>query len=346
MKNYNGLVVILLAVVLGSCSGAKEDFFSINEGILKAQYTQKESVGFEISNLKSENVDSVVYRINGKRLGASKGLTKFVLPLLDKKFGVYSVLSTTHFEGATEIDSTRIEVISDFEPKLLSYEIVNTFVHDTTAYTQGLEFYKGVLYEGTGQYKESTLRKTDYRTGKTIVKIDLDPKYFGEGITFLNNKIYQLTWQENTAFVYDASTLKLLQTLPYTKKMDGWGLTNDGKKLYMTDSSETVHVLDPVTLSEVDYINVYSGATKIEAVNEMEWIDGKIYGNIYQKDAIAIINPMTGAVEGIINLADLKNKITNQQGTDVLNGIAYNPATKTIFVTGKNWDKIFEIRIK
>lgn len=127
--------------------------------------------------------------------------------------------------------------------------------------------------------------------------------------------------------------------------MEGWGLTTDGKFLYMTDSSETIHILNPATFTEIGSINVYSLANKVKAVNELEWIEGKIYGNVYQKDAIAVINPQTGAVEGILNLADLKTKITQLPDTDVLNGIAYNPKTKTIFVTGKNWDKMFELKI-
>jgi glutaminyl-peptide cyclotransferase len=184
MKNYNGLVVILLAVLVGSCSSTKEDLFSINESALKAQYLQKESVQLEISNLQSEKIDSVVYSLNGKRIGSGKETGKFEFALVGQKFGFHNLKSKTFFEGAVEIDSTRIEVISDIQPKLLSYEIVNTYPHDTSAYTQGLEFYNGILYEGTGQYEESTLRKTDYKTGKVSQKIDLESKYFGEGITF------------------------------------------------------------------------------------------------------------------------------------------------------------------
>jgi glutamine cyclotransferase len=154
-----------------------------------------------------------------------------------------------------------------------------------------------------------------------------------------------LTWLNNEGYVYNADTFKKEKTFPYYKKMEGWGLTTDGKSLYMTDSSETIHILNPATFTEIGSINVYSLANKVKAVNELEWIEGKIYGNVYQKDAIAIINPQTGAVEGILNLADLKTKITQLPDTDVLNGIAYNPKTKTIFVTGKNWDKMFEIKI-
>ncbi len=312
---------------------------------MKEQYAQNEVLDLEILNPNNEIIDSVSFSINDKRIGSLKGKSKFNFELKNQKLGNINIKSTVFSDGNTEVDSTKIEVVSSIVPKLLSYKIINTYVHDTAAYTQGLEFYNGVLYEGTGQYNESTLRKTDYKTGKIITKIDLEKKYFGEGITILNNKIYQLTWKENTAFVYDANSLKLVQTLPYKEALEGWGLTNDGKNLYMSDSTEKIHVLNPENLEEINSFNVYSNTTKIEAVNEMEWIDGKIYGNIYQKDAIAVINPNSGAVEGIINLADLKKKVSQLPDTDVLNGIAYNPATKTLFVTGKNWDKLFEIKV-
>jgi glutamine cyclotransferase len=243
-------------------------------------------------------------------------------------------------------------LVSNVEPKLLKYTIVNTFAHDTTAYTQGLEFYRDTLYEGTGNGSGpsgnrgiSSLRKTNYKTGEIYKKVELAEQYFGEGITVLNNKVYQLTYLNNEGYVYNADTFKKEKTIPYYKKMEGWGLTTDGKSLYMTDSSETIHILNPDTFAEVGSINVYSLANKVKAVNELEWIDGKIYGNVYQRDAIAVINPKNGAVEGILNLADLKTKIKQLTDTDVLNGIAYNPKTKTLFVTGKNWDKMFEIKV-
>jgi glutamine cyclotransferase len=154
-----------------------------------------------------------------------------------------------------------------------------------------------------------------------------------------------LTWQEKTGFVYNVNTFKLQKSFKYDKDIEGWGLTNDGKYIYQSDGSEKIWKMDPNTLKMISYINAYSLSTKVTAVNELEWIEGKIYGNVYQKDAIAVINPQTGAVEGILNLADLKTKITQLPDTDVLNGIAYNPKTKTIFVTGKNWDKMFELKI-
>jgi glutamine cyclotransferase len=217
------------------------------------------------------------------------------------------------------------------------------YPHDTTSFTEGLEFYKDELYESTGQMGASKLMKVDYKTGKILKSINLDDQYFGEGITILNDKIYQLTYKEKVGFIYDVNTFKLEKTF-VNDKLEGWGMTNDGKDIYLNDSSEKIWKMNALNQKTFDYINVYTGSNKVKAVNELEWIDGKIYGNIWQKDAIAIINPATGAVESVLDMKDLKKSVSNKNA-DVLNGIAYNPKTKTIFVTGKNWDKLFEIVI-
>jgi glutamine cyclotransferase len=345
MKNYKVLVVILLAGLSFSCKTTDDDFFTINESKIKAQYTTKDILNLEVDNPKTQKIDSVVYTINGKKVGSSKSNSSFSFPLKSQKLGYQNIKAAIHYDDATELDSTRIEVISNLEPKILKFTLINTYPHDNKAYTQGLEFYNGVLYEGTGQRGESTLRKTNYKTGNIDLKIDLEPRFFGEGITFLKDKIYQLTWEETTAFVYDAKTLKKIKELPYAKKIEGWGLTNDGKYLYQSDGSEKIYKLNPEDLSIVDYVNVYSKDTKVKALNELEWVDGKIYSNVYQKNAIVIINPTNGVVEGVVNLVELEGKTTPIAERDVLNGIAYNPETKTFFVTGKNWDKMFEIKI-
>jgi len=345
MKIYKALVVILLASLSFSCKTTDEDFFTINESKIKAQYTIEDVLTIEVDNPKTQKIDSIVYIINDKKVGSSKSISSFSFPLKNQKLGYQNIKSAIYYDGTIELDSTRIEIISSLEPKILSFTLVNTYPHDNKAYTQGLEFYNGVLYEGTGQRGESTLRKTNYKTGNIELKVDLEPRFFGEGITFLNGKIYQLTWEETTALVYDAKTLKKLKELPYAKKIEGWGLTNDGKYLYQSDGSEKIYKLNPEDLSVIDYVNVYSKDTKVKELNELEWVDGKIYSNVYQKNAIVIINPSTGVVEGVINLAELESKTTPIAERDVLNGIAYNPITKTFFVTGKNWDKMFEIKI-
>ncbi|WP_298141003.1 glutaminyl-peptide cyclotransferase [Flavobacterium sp.] len=353
MKNYKSLAVILLAVLSFSCNKTEEDNFSINEEKLKAQYTTNDAISLQISNLKDQKIDSVVFNINDKRVGSSNGTSAFTFPLKNQKLGYQNIKATTYFDGTTELDSTRIEIVSDIEPKLLTYTIVNTYPHDIKAYTQGLEFYRDTLYEGTGNGAGngtgirgiSSLRKTNYKTGEVYKKIELPDNVFGEGITVLNNKVYYLTYKNQEAYVFNADTFKKEKTFPYFKNMEGWGLTTDGKNLYMNDGSEKIHIIDPNTFKQIDYLNVYSGANKIPNINEMEWIDGKIYSNIYQKQAVIIIDPKTGKVEGILDFTKLLKLRTELPDTDEFNGIAYNPKTKTLFVTGKNWDKMFEIKI-
>ena len=355
MKKHNFLFIILLGVILTNCGGAKKEnnsLFTFDTTQFKEQYQSQESIDLTLLNPNSLRVDSVVYYVNETKIGTTKGLDKLTINLKGQKLGYQNLKAIVYYEGELSEASDRVELVSNIEPKLLQYTIVNTYPHDIQAYTQGLEFYRDTLYEGTGNGSGPSgnkgikkKKKTNYKTGEIFKKIELSEQYFGEGITILNNKVYQLTWLNNEGYVYNADTFKKEKTLPYYKKMEGWGLTSDGKSLYMTDSSETIHILNPETFVETGSINVYSLANKVKAVNELEWIDGKIYGNVYQKDAIAVINPNTGAVEGILNLADLKTKISQLPDTDVLNGIAYNPKTKTIFVTGKNWDKMFEIKI-
>ena len=355
MRNYNFLSIILLGITLATCSDTKKNentLFSFDNSKFKEQYNPKESLSLFILNPNVKSIDSIVYFVNDRKMGSKKGVEKFSFELKDQKLGYQNLKAMVYYEGQNAEASTRIELVSDIQPKLLKYTIVNTYPHDIAAYTQGLEFYRDTLYEGTGNGSGSTgnkgissLRKTNYKTGEVYKKVELADQYFGEGITILNNKVYQLTWQNNEGYVYDADTFKKEKTFTYFKPIEGWGLTNDGKNLYQSDGTEKIWIINPTTLKEVDYLNVYSFETKIKSINELEWIGGKIYGNVYQKDAIAIINPKNGSVEAIINLADLKKKITKLPDTDVLNGIAYNPKTKTIFVTGKNWNKMFEIKV-
>jgi glutaminyl-peptide cyclotransferase len=337
---------IALGVISNSCKedeNALKNLFSIENASIKPILKLEESIDLVLQNKENKTIDSVVYYINEKRVGSVKGNEKLTFALKNQKLGNQSIKALVYFESKNIDISTSFSIYASQEPKILNYSIVTTYPHDINAYTQGFEFYNGTLLEGTGQYKESTLRKTDYKTGKVTEQIKLEDKYFGEGITVLKDKIYQLTWKENTGFVYDAKTFKLEKTFSF--ETQGWGITNDGEKLYMSDGSEKIYTLDPVTLKVVDYISVYTAGSKIDSINEMEWVNGKIWANIYQKEAIAVINPKTGAVENIINCADLKTKVTQHPELDAFNGIAYNPTTKTYFVTGKNWDKTFEIKI-
>ena len=193
--------------------------------------------------------------------------------------------------------------------------------------------------------ERSKLRKLNYKTGTVLKDLKLADEYFGEGLTILNNKVYQLTWQKGTGFVYDVNTFEKLSSFRYGNSKEGWGLCNYNNIIYKSDGTEKIWLLNSETLVEQEYIQVYTNKGKIIGINEMEWIDGKIYANRYQKDGVAIINPKNGAVIGVVDFKPLKKLVTQHEGLDVLNGIAYNPKTKTIFVTGKRWDKLFEVEI-
>ena len=347
MRNYNFLFIILLGITLANCGGAKKGentLFTFDDSKFAAQYQSQEALELGILNSNAKSVDSVVYFVNDIKIGSKKGLEKLHFELKNQKLGYQNLKAVVYFESENSVATTRIELVSSVEPKLLKYTIVNTYPHDTGSFTEGLEFYKDTLYESTGQYGTSYLRKYDYKTGKVYKQIGLDSKYFGEGITIINNKIYQLTYQEKTGFVYNADTWKLEKTFTYDKDIEGWGMTNDGKYIYQTDKTEKIWKMDPETQKMIDYVNVYSGSLKIKAINELEWINGKIYTNVWQKELIAVVDPKTGAVEGILDMSGLR-KFINAEPTDFLNGIAYNPKTKTIFVTGKNWNKMFEIKV-
>ena len=347
MKNYNLLSIILLSIIILSCNGSKNatnSYFSFDNSKFKSEYHNDDSVNLGLLNPQNKKIDSIIYYANEINIGSKKDLEKITFDLKDQKLGYQNLKALVYFEGENQQISSRIELVSNIEPKLVKYTIVNTYPHDVKSFTEGLEFFRDTLYESTGQKGMSYFRKYNYKTGQVYKQVDLDQQYFGEGITMLNNKIYQLTWQSNVGFVYNANTLKKEKTFNFDKKIEGWGLTNDGTFIYQSDGTEKIWKMDPETLKMIDYVNVYSGSSKIKSVNELEFINGKIYGNIWQKDAIAILNPVNGAVTGILNLSDLRKLVKNPEA-EVLNGIAYNPKTKTIFVTGKNWDKMFEIKV-
>ena len=229
------------------------------------------------------------------------------------------------------------------EPLFYTYEVVAEHPHLRTSYTQGLQFVDGELWEGTGEYGRSQLLRTDLASGKVLQSKKLSKEEFGEGITILGDKIYQLTWLNGKMHTYDKATLRHLAT--HTYKGEGWGLTTDGEKLYMSDGTNHIRVLNPETLAQERRLGVTLRGESLQYLNELEWIDGKIWANVYTTDHIVIINPENGVVEGIINLAGILPEKERDNRTDVLNGIAYDKATKRIFVTGKNWSKLFEIRV-
>jgi glutamine cyclotransferase len=223
-----------------------------------------------------------------------------------------------------------------------SYRVVNKYPHDRTAFTQGLEYRDGVLYEGTGLNGRSTLRKVNLETGEVLKQVPIGEAFFGEGITVLPKEIVQLTWQAGMGFVYDRETLRMLHTFNYPG--EGWGLTNDGKRIFMSDGTAQLRRWDFSTLAEQQRITVRDGSKEISSLNELEWVKGEIYANVWQTDRIACIAPDSGKVVGWINLTGLL-PATERDDANVLNGIAYDAAKDRLFVTGKLWPALFEIQL-
>jgi glutamine cyclotransferase len=220
---------------------------------------------------------------------------------------------------------------------------VRVFPHDPNAYTQGLVVENGVLHEGTGRHGESSLRRVDLETGEVLQFLGLPPQYFGEGITIFGDRIIHLTWQSHVGFVYDRETFELLDTFRYAT--EGWGLTHDGARLIMSDGTSTLRFLDPETLEETGQVKVRDRQRPVLKINELEYVEGEVWANIWYTDRIARIDPTTGKVVGWIDLRGLLDPRDRQSSEAVLNGIAYDAKTGRLFVTGKLWPKLFEIEL-
>jgi glutamine cyclotransferase len=223
------------------------------------------------------------------------------------------------------------------------YEIVNTYPHDREAFTQGLVYENGILYEGTGLKRHSQLRKVELQTGKVLQKYELPDEYFGEGITIFGDRIIQLTYQSNVGFVYDKETFELLGEFHYPT--EGWGITHNGKHLIMSDGTPMLHFLDPETFEQIRSAMVFDEDEPVWGLNELEFIEGQIYANIWRSDRIVRIEPLTCKVTARIDMKGLLSPQERNEKVDVLNGIAYDANNKRIFVTGKLWPKLFEIKL-
>jgi glutaminyl-peptide cyclotransferase len=240
---------------------------------------------------------------------------------------------------------TLISISSAQQPRaaLQSYTVVQTYPHDSKAYTQGLVWNGTGFFESTGQYGQSTLRETTLQ-GKVLRNVPVDKQYFAEGLSWLGGKLYQLTWTGKKAFVYDAKTFKLEATRTYAT--EGWGLTTDGRSLILSDGSSTLHWLEPKTFAVRKIIKVTNAGSEIRNLNELEWINAEIWANIWGSDLIARIDPSTGRVKAFVNLVGLRPEAAQDNTDAVLNGIAYDSKNKRLFVTGKYWDKLYEIKVR
>lgn len=228
-------------------------------------------------------------------------------------------------------------------PDTLSYQIVATREHDRGAYTQGLQLVKGRLFESTGQYGDSTVRELEPSTGKVLRKRPLAKNVFGEGLTVMDNEMWVLTWKEKTVYVLEPDTFKPIRT--HTYQGEGWGLTNDGKQLIMSDGTATLKFLNPKDFTVIKSLEVKDGKQPVRMLNELEYVDGQIFANIYQTEQIARISPETGQITGWLDLKGLRRQLAPPGNAEVLNGIAHDPSTGHLLVTGKYWPQMFEISI-
>lgn len=224
-----------------------------------------------------------------------------------------------------------------------TFTVVHAFPHDSNAFTQGLAYRDGFLYEGTGLNGRSSLRKVGLETGEVVQRINLAPEFFGEGITLVKNEVIELTWQSHVGFVYNLRDFHLLRRFSYSG--EGWGLTTNGREIFMSDGTSRIRVLDPITLAEKRRFTVRDGDTPIDQLNELEVVEGEIFANVWHTDRIARISPQSGKVVGWIDLKGLLSPIYRLAPGAVLNGIAYDPDRKRLFVTGKLWPNIFEIKL-
>ena len=229
-------------------------------------------------------------------------------------------------------------------PTRYTYEVIATWPHDRTAFTQGLVFRAGGFVESTGLNGQSSLREVELKTGRVLKRIDVAREFFGEGLAVIGDRAYLLTWQHHKGFVYDVDTFRLQREFAY--EGEGWGLTTDGHALILSDGTSRIRFLDPATFQVLRTIDVVAAGKPVSQLNELEWINGEIFANVWQTDEIVRIDPATGSVRGVIDFSGLLAPADRGPETDVLNGIAYDAANDRLFVTGKKWPKIFEVKLR
>ena len=330
-------VVFLFTLLIFNCQSSVNKDFKINISSSDKIISNGDNIKIVIESKSGQAIDSAAYYLNEKEVDSETTLKELKLGENSARVKIYS-------NGVEHSINKSFDVYSNKKPKIMTYEIIKEYNHDQNAYTQGLEFYNNQLYESTGLNGKSTLRRIDYRSGEILKIINLDYEYFAEGLTILNDKIYQLTWKNNIGFIYDLE-LNKIGTFNYEKSKEGWGLCNDGEFIYKSDGTSKIWILDPMTLKEISYIDVLTDKSRIKNINELEFIDGKIYANTYQfnRDVVIVINPSNGIVEKVIDFSGIRDRVTQNPNLDVMNGIAF--INQKMYVTGKNWDKLFEVKI-
>lgn len=366
MKIPSAALLLILACAQFSCSPGNGS--SEGRPLIPTQNTRQSrmlepsspltiAVGEEISVVLSApdsiKVDSLHVYLGGKlkqSLGGNsalmdQGRLEFRLDTHGESTGKSGLRVRLYLSnGEQENHSQQLTFLSDLVPVDYSYQVIREYPHDVGAYTQGLQYVDGELFEGTGNYGTSSIRRVDLQTGEVRQIRDLDQELFGEGITVLGERIYQLTYKSQVGFIYDKSSFQEIQKVYYQNR-EGWGLTHNGEELIMSDGTNVIYFLDPEMFTINRQLEVYHNEGPANSLNELEYINGKIYANRYYTDEIVIIDPSSGKVEGRINLKGILKATHRKPTTDVLNGIAWDKDGERLFVTGKYWPLLFEIRV-
>lgn len=303
----------------------------------------------DLVNLSIKLIDSVLVPdslqlfVNNEPFGEI-GLDGIIIGSEHFQLGANNIRVAAWRNKQRQSASVGLVVKSNIVPKQLKYKVIQVYNHDPQAYTQGLFFHNGFLYEGTGQKGASSLRMVELRTGKVLQSINLGNEYFGEGVALLNGTIYQLTWTSGTGFTYDLQTFTKKSSFSYSTQ--GWGLTTNGNHLIMSDGSNIIRFVDPNGFNQLRHIEVFDNNGPVKLLNELEYIDNQIFANVYLTNKVVVIDPATGAVTASIDFSDILPKNKRSGREDVFNGIAHDTLTHHTFVTGKYWSKLFEVEIQ
>ena len=365
-KYLSLIFIVLLTIWALSCSGrpgkAKDETGekgiagkTENEIRLIRMISPEENTSFESGDpvnviLTSVNPgpepDSVLIYYDGKSVAALKNTPwEYTIPGSFTISAGRKALKAVAYRGGKARSSVArfMVILSDIIPKRYGYKVINEFPHDRTAFTQGLFYYNGLLYEGTGQETGSTLREVELNTGKVIRQLNLSAELFGEGITLFKDRIYQVTWRSKVGFIYDRETFSQINKIYY--QSEGWGLTTMNDHIVMSDGSNILYIIEPEMFTVVSRLEVYNNEKMVDQLNELEYINGEIWANIWNTDLIARIDPASGKLIGYVDLKGILKDPGTDTSVNVLNGIAFDTEGGRIFVTGKNWPKLFEIRV-
>lgn len=361
MKKHVLPLLVIFAILSGSCKSNRNGVKTVNEHASTEQPAPRKlrlvspadktyidpsvPVNVELEELSTgPGIDSIQIQAGGRLLKTMHGTElNSQVDFRDFNPGELRLSVKAYFsDQSVESHTARIRVLSGIEPALYRFTVHKTYPHDITAYTQGLEYSDGYLYEGTGNYGGSSLRKVVLETGEIVKFRELSSEFFGEGITRLNGKIYQITYQEQVGFVYDEKSFEPLRKIFYQNK-EGWGLCNDGKNILMSDGSHVIYFMDSIYFGVERKIEVYDNGKEVNMLNELELINGTLYANRYTTNEIVMIDPATGRATGKIDMTGLLDPADRHPKIDYLNGIAYDREKDRIFVTGKNWPKVYEV---